>query len=104
MRGCTPGQGDFEDWLCQVREAPNDAAVTDQPATNGDAGISGGAVLLLLAAGLGIGGGLVAFVVLRSGHPSRHKRRNYREGYDDDALGTEMQQPTDNLRNSNDRL
>ena len=98
MRGCTAGRGDFEDWSCQIREAPDAATVADELATSGEADVSGVAVLLLLAVGFIIGGGLVIFVLLRkSNRPSRHKRcRNYRErNYnEEDTLGSEMQPTT----------
>lgn len=67
MRGCTPGQGDFLDWTCQVHERiPADLNAASGGGRGGGGlgnSVSGGTVMLLLLAGLVAGGGAVIGVM-----------------------------------------
>ena len=90
MRGCTAGFGDFVDWTCEahMRVGEDDADMASQRwALGGGAGTGAGTVVLLLLAGVAVGGA-ISLAVYKLQPPENNPRTKLRDG--PDTPGTEM--------------
>jgi hypothetical protein len=84
MRACTPAEGEFVDWSCDVHSLPaaggaSEAWTRSWQRTGGDAG--GTSVLLLVVLGVALGGAL-SFALFKLRGTERNLRTKLRDGPD----------------------